>query len=568
MIQRLKLLIPLLLLCAITTSSTRCVWSQEAAPAATTVVDSAAPDAGGDKTGSAKDLADASAGPNESAKKSLKALNEHSMYGPGMQFLEDSVGQNRVGTNMMWLLLCGFMVMFMQAGFALVETGFTRAKSACHTMMMNVCIYFIGIIGFWAFGYALMYGAAGPVANLGGLAPFSDSSKVSIEGFGSLFATKGWFLSGGSYDVAICAMFLFQVVFMDTAATIPTGAMAERWKFSAFIVYGFFISIILYPIFGHWAWGGGWLSQLGNNFGLGVGYVDFAGSGVVHAVGGFCGLAGAMVLGPRLGKYNRDGTANAIPGHNIPLALLGVLVLAFGWFGFNSGSTFGAAGAGNLRIGVVAVTTMMASAGGAFVVMMYMMIRTGKPDPSMVANGFLAGLVSITAPCAFVSPSVGVLIGAIGGLIMVWAVSFLDLVRVDDPVGAVAVHGGAGIWGMLAVGIFADGTYGNGWNATLDAAGNSVPLVGLLHGGTGQFFAQLIGVVTVVIWGFGASYAFFKIQHKIMGIRSSREDELGGLDIPEMGIVAYPPDTVDPDNLDEDKPVDNYPSERPVAAAY
>ena len=562
MIQRLKMFIPLLLLCALcATSSTRSVWAQTATTT-TTVVDSAAADAGGDKTGSAKDLADASGGANEVEQKSLQALNAHSVYGPGMQFLSDSVGQNRVGINISWLLLCGFLVMFMQAGFALVETGFTRAKNACHTMMMNFCIYFIGLLGFWAFGYALMYGAAGPIASLGGLAPFTDGSKVSIDGFGSLFATKGWFLSGNSYDVGVCAMFLFQVMFMDAASTIPTGAMAERWKFSAFVVFGFFVSIILYPIFGHWAWGGGWLSQLGNNFGMGVGYVDFAGSGVVHAVGGMCGLAGAMVLGPRLGKYNRDGTANAIPGHNIPLALLGVFILAFGWFGFNAGSTFGAAGGGNLRIGLIATTTMLAGAGGGFTVMMYMMLRTGKPDPSMVANGFLAGLVAITAPVAFVSPSVGILIGAVGGLIMVWAVSFLDLVRVDDPVGAVAVHGGAGIWGMLAVGIFADGTYGNGWNGT-----TGVPLVGLLYGGTGQFFAQLIGVVTVVVWAFGASYAFFKIQHKIMGIRSSREDELGGLDIPEMGIVAYPPDTVDPDNLDEDEPVSNYPSDRPVAAA-
>ena len=545
-------------------SSTRLAWAQDSA-SAPAPASQYAPDAAGDKTGAAKDIANAGSGADDATRKSLDALNAHTVYGPGAKFLQDSIGQNRVGINMSWLLICGFMVMFMQAGFALVETGFTRAKNACHTMTMNLCIYFIGLIGFWAVGYALMYGSAGAIATLGGTAPLTDGSNVSIPGVGSIFATKGFFLSGNSYDVAVCAMFLFQVMFMDTAATIPTGAMAERWKFSAFIVFGFFVSMILYPIFGHWAWGGGWLSQLGNNFGLGVGYVDFAGSGVVHGIGGMCGLAGAMVLGPRLGKYNRDGTSNAIPGHNIPLALLGILILGFGWFGFNAGSTFGASGAGSLRIAIVAVTTMMASAGGAFTVMMFMIWRTGKADPSMIANGFLAGLVAITAPAAFVSPSVGVLIGAVGGLIMIWAVSFLDLVRVDDPVGAVAVHAGAGLWGVLAVGIFADGTYGNGWNGT-----TGVPLVGLLHGGTGQFFAQLIGCVVIVIWGFGLSYAFFKIQHSLMGIRSSREDELGGLDIPDMGIVAYPPDMVDPDNLDEDEPfVGNTPTDRPIpAAAY
>jgi ammonium transporter, Amt family len=509
-------------------------------------------DPGGSKTGAAKDLADASAAPDDETKKSLNAVNQHSMYGPGMQFLADSVGQNRVAINMAWLLIAGFLVMFMQAGFALVETGFTRAKNACHTMMMNFCVYFLGALGFWAVGYALMYGAAGSnAAAIGGIAPFADAtSTFSISGLGSLFSTNGFFLSGSNYDVGVCAMFLFQLVFMDTAATIPTGAMAERWKFGAFIVFAFFASMILYPIFGHWAWGGGWLSQLGNNFGLGVGYVDFAGSGVVHCIGGFCGLAGAMVLGPRLGKYNRDGTANAIPGHNIPLALLGVIILGFGWFGFNAGSTFGAAGAGNLRIGVIAVTTLLGSAGGALSAMLYMYWRSGKPDPSMIGNGFLAGLVAITGSAAFISPSVAVLVGAVGGLIMCWSVAFLDVVRVDDPVGAVAVHAGAGLWGVLAVGIFADGTYGAGWNGTL-INGQAAPLIGLLHGGTGQFIAQLIGAVASVVWGFGLSYVFFKVQHLLFGIRSSREDEIGGLDIPDIGIVAYPPELLDELDYDD-----------------
>lgn len=566
---------PLWLLAAICAvmfaGNSRLCMAQTATPAttasATTVPAEAVGDASGTTTGKASDLANANGALNDKAKKSLEVAGKHSYYGPGMQFLADAEGQNRVAINTVWLLVCGFLVMFMQAGFALVETGFTRAKNAVHTMTMNLCIYFIGLIGFWAVGFALMYGAASANgANLGGLSTLNANNVVAIPGLGSLFATNGFFLSGNNYDVGVCAVFLFQAVFMDTTATIPTGAMAERWKFSAFIVFGFFVSMILYPIFGHWAWGGGWLSQLGDTMGWGVGYVDFAGSGVVHTVGGMCAVAGVLVLGPRLGKYNRDGTANAIPGHNIPLALLGVLILGFGWFGFNAGSTLGASGAGNLRIGIVAVTTMMASAGGGFAAMIYMYARSGKPDPTMIANGFLGGLVAITASCAFVSPSVGVLIGAVGGLIVCWAVAFLDLVRIDDPVGAIAVHAGAGIWGVLAVGIFADGTYGNGFNGTMLADGSAKPLIGLLYGGTGQFIAQLVGALVAIAWGLGVSYAFFKIQDKVMGIRSTREDEIGGLDIPEMGSVAYPPEFLDPalqEELEED-----YAPEPVPAAVY
>ncbi|HEX8550424.1 MAG TPA: ammonium transporter [Abditibacteriaceae bacterium] len=510
-----------------------------AAPVAATPVKAlVAGDAGGTTTGTMNDIATASGALTDKDKEAIKSS------GPGLQLVAEGVGQNRIAINTVWLLICGFLVMFMQAGFALVETGFTRAKSACHTMMMNFCIYFLAMLGFWAVGFALMYGAVGPIANLGGLAPIADTTaKVSIPGLGSLFATQGFFLSGNMYDVGVCAMFLFQMVFMDTTATIPTGAMAERWKFTAFIWYALFVSMILYPIFGHWAWGGGWLSQLGNTFGLGVGYVDFAGCGVVHMVGAFCGLAGAIILGPRIGKYNRDGTANAIPGHNIPLALLGCMILALGWFGFNAGSTFGASGIGNLRIGIVATTTMLASAGGAVAAMIYMYYKSRTPDPTMVANGFLGGLVAITAAAGFVSPSIGVLIGFVGGLIVCWAIAFLDVIHVDDPIGAVAVHGGAGLWGVLAVGIFADGTYGAGWNGTLDKTGQGVPLIGLLYGGTGQFWAQCIGAVAAAAWGFGASWVFFKVQGLVMGgIRSSAEDEIDGLDIPEIGIVAYPPD--------------------------
>src|SRR2546428_549247 len=263
----------------------------------------------------------------------------------------------------MWTLLTGFLVMFMQAGFALAETGFTRAKNVAHTMMMNFMVYAIGMTGYWIMGFALQMGGASPLATLGGTGVLDGEFTISLFGkdFG-LWGTKGFFLAGSTYDVGVFALFLFQMVFMDTAATIPTGAMAERWKFSSFVIYGFFISMITYPLFANWVWGGGWLSQLGKNFGLGHGYVDFAGSSVVHMVGGVTALAGAMMLGPRIGKFNKDGTPNPIPGHNLPMAALGCFILAFGWFGFNPGSTLAGGGP---RISVIAVNTMLASAAGA-----------------------------------------------------------------------------------------------------------------------------------------------------------------------------------------------------------
>src|SRR5881296_1593838 len=274
---------------------------------------------------------------------------------------------NTVAINVVWTLLAGFLVMFMQAGFALVETGFTRAKNAAHTMSMNFMVYGIGMLGYWFCGYALQMGGVGAVASLGGTPGLNHEFTVTLFGktFG-LFGLKGFFLSGDSYDVGIFTLFLFQMVFMDTAATIPTGAMAERWKFSSFVIFGFFMSMLVYPIFANWVWGGGWLSQLGSNFGLGHGHVDFAGSSVVHMVGGVAALAGAIVLGPRIGKYTKEGSANPIPGHNIPMGVLGCFILAFGWFGFNPGSTLAG---GDLRISVIAVNTMLASASGAIFAM-------------------------------------------------------------------------------------------------------------------------------------------------------------------------------------------------------
>lgn len=512
--------------------------SPPSAPVATQVGDAA-----GDKTGGIEDIATGSGPLPEDVQARLATQS-----GKGMPLVAEAVGQNRVGINIMWTLLAAFMVMFMQAGFALVETGFTRAKNAAHTMLMNFSVYFLAILGFWIAGFAIMLGNAGEISNLGGTVPLAGGHAVSIPGLGTIFGTNGFFLAGTNYDIGVYVLFIFHMVFMDTAATIPTGAMAERWKFKAFIVYAFFMSLILYPVFAHWAWGGGWLSQLGNNFQLGVGYVDFAGSGVVHTVGGFCALAGAAVLGPRIGKFNKDGSSNAIPGHNLPFALLGTMILAFGWFGFNAGSTLGAAGAGNLRIGIVAVTTMLASAGGGAAAMIYLYWTTKRPDPTMIANGFLGGLVAITAPCAFVSAPIAVLIGAIAGVLVCLAVPFVDKLLIDDPVGAISVHGACGFWGVLCVGLFADGTYGNGFNGTV-VNGVAVPLKGLfMGGGFGQLGAQLVGGVTAVLWAFGASFLFFKIQDRIMGIRSHPEDEIEGLDIPETGILAYPSFSTETEN--------------------
>ena len=323
------------------------------------------------------------------------------------------------------------------------------------------------------------------------------------------------------------------MVFMDTTATIPTGAMAERWKFSAFVVYGFFIAAILYPVFGSWVWGGGWLAALGRNLGLGHGAVDFAGSSVVHAVGGFAALAGALVLGPRIGKFAKDGAPKVILAHNLPLAILGVIILVFGWIGFNGASTLAAT---DLRFTVVIVNTFIASAAGCLSAMFLVWKKYGKPDPSMAANGMLAGLVGITAPCAFVDPVGAFFIGLIAGLIVVGSIVFVEgRLKVDDPVGAVSVHGVCGVWGVLAVGLFADGSYGAGWN------GVEGTVTGLLYGGgLGQLGAQVITAAVAASWAFGVMYAFFKVQDKLQGIRVTRDEETIGLDVPEMGVAAYP----------------------------
>ncbi len=469
--------------------------------------------------------------------------------------LADLVNQNRLGINFVWVLICGYLVMIMQVGFALVETGFCRAKNAMHVMLMNFMVYGLGMLGYFVAGFAFQFGGIGRVGvpNLGGLGVLNQEWTINLAGTDwGLLGHSGFFLAGSGYDVAVAVMFLFQMMFMDTTATIPTGAMAERWKWTAFVVYGFFVSAIIYPVFGNWAWGGGWLSQLGS-IGLGAGYLDFAGSGVVHAVGGWTALAGAIVLGARIGKYNKDGSSNAIPGHNIVLATAGTFILAFGWFGFNPGSTLGASGMGNLRIGIVAVSTMLAGASGALMAMIYTWATSKKPDPGMCLNGLLAGLVAITAPSGFVSPYFAVVIGAIAGVLVVVGAAVIDRVlHVDDPVGAIAVHGVNGAWGQLALGLFADGTMNY----------NGLTARGLFFGDAGQLGAQVVGTVVAFVWAFGVSWVFFKAVDAVIGMRVAPEVELAGLDLPELGLPGYSPDA-EPYRMPLPLPVAGHP--HPVA---
>jgi len=400
-----------------------------------------------------------------------------------------------VALDFVWMLVAAFLVYFMQAGFAMVEAGFCRAKNATNLMMKNLLDFVMGSLAYFIVGFALMYGA--------------DAAGI--------IGTNGWFM-GGNYDVTVYRDFMFQVVFAATAATIVSGAVAERLKFSAYLVYSIVLSAVIYPVYGHWVWGGGWLAQLATPF------HDFAGSGVVHALGGFVGLAGALVLGPRFGKYGKDGKPRAIPGHSIPLAALGVFILWFGWFGFNAGSSL----SGNdLRIAVIAVNTNMAAAAGSAVALLITKLKTGKFDIGMALNGALAGLVAITAPCAVVSGGSAIIIGAIAGAIVVASIYTVENLGVDDPVGAFSVHGMNGIWGLLAVGLFADGTYGD--------------VTGLLFGGgTAQFVSQAIGAGVVAVWAFLLGFALFKGMDLVMGVRVSPEEELRGLDVDEHGSPAYP----------------------------
>jgi Amt family ammonium transporter len=392
--------------------------------------------------------------------------------------------------NYLWTLVAAALVFFMQAGFAMVEAGFTRAKNAVNILMKNLMDFSLGSLGYWAIGFALMFGA-------------------SKTGF---FGTTGFFLSDFTPDGDpwVLAFWMFQVVFAATAATIVSGAMAERTKFVGYLAYSVIVSAIIYPIFGSWAWGSlfngsGWLE--------GLGFIDFAGSTVVHSVGGWAALAGAIVLGPRLGKYGKDGKPRAIMGHNMPMAALGVFILWLGWFGFNPGSTTTA----DKSIAMIFVNTNLAAAAGAAFALFTSWIKFGKPEVGMSLNGALAGLVGITAGCANVTPGSAIVIGAVAGILVVMSVLFFEKLKIDDPVGAVSVHGVCGAWGTLAAGLF-------------NIGGATAKII----------MVQLMGIGACFVWTFGAAFIMFKLISMTIGLRVSPEEEIEGLDHTEHAGIAYP----------------------------
>ena len=411
------------------------------------------------------------------------------LYAQGTS-VEVKIADVQTNADYVWTLVAAFLVFFMQAGFAMVEAGLTRSKNTVNILMKNLMDFSVGSLAFWAIGFGIMFG----VTN-------------------GIFGTTGFFFSDFSLDGDpwVFAFWMFQVVFAATAATIVSGAMAERTKFVGYLVYSAVVSAIIYPIFGSWAWGSlfhgnGWLE--------GLGFIDFAGSSVVHSVGGWAALAGAIVLGPRIGKYTKDGKPRAIPGHNLTLAALGTFILWFGWFGFNPGSTTAA----NTDIALIAVNTNLAAAAGAVAAMFTAWIIFKKPEATMTFNGALAGLVAITAPCANVSPLSAVILGLVAGILVVLSVIFFDKVlKVDDPVGAISVHGVCGAWGTLAAGLF-------------DINGFNWSVVGV----------QALGILACFAWAFTTAFILFKVIQKTIGLRVKPEEELEGLDIGEHGLEAYP----------------------------
>jgi Amt family ammonium transporter len=464
-------------------------------------------------------------------KKALDEFNEMARKEPLAIRLARSVGHNRVAINMAWTLVTGFLVMFMQAGFAMVESGLCRAKNVSHTMAMNLMIYPLAMLGFYACGFAFMFGGFTSASTMGGPSVMTGSLMVG-DGW-TILGTKGFFLQGNFYDTSVFALFFFQMVFMDTAATITTGAAAERWKFSAFMLYAVAVGTVIYPVYGCWVWGGGWCSQLGAKLHLGHGTCDFAGSSVVHLQGGIMAFWFAKLLGPRMGKYNKDGSANVIPAHNIPMCVIGTFILAFGWFGFNPGSSLAAT---DLRNAMSVVNTMLSSGAGAVGATMWLWkVRGNKPDTSMMCSGMLAGLVAITAPCAFVGSFSACVIGLVAGVLVVESVFFVERkLKIDDPVGAISVHGTSGLWGILSVGLFADGSYPTWGYNYVDG-----PVRGLFFGDAGQLGAQAIGALACISYVSLSSIAVYKAIDALVGNRVSREVEVEGLDVPEMGSLGY-----------------------------
>ncbi len=411
----------------------------------------------------------------------------------------EKVSDAKYMADTLWVLLAAFLVFFMQAGFAMVESGFTRAKNAVNILMKNLMDFSMGSIAYWAIGFAIMFGTGNV---------FMGTSGWFVPADSTAFASLEW------SSVPTHAAWLFQLVFAATAATIVSGAMAERTQFKSYLIYSVFITGIIYPIVGHWIWGGGWLSNMGMS--------DFAGSTVVHSTGGWLALTGAVVLGPRLGKYDNDGNPRPIAGHNLPLAALGVFILWLGWFGFNPGSQMGADA---VEISSIAVTTNLAAAAGAITAMITAWIMLGKPDAGMSLNGALAGLVAITAGCASVGPRDAAIIGAIGGIVVVLSVLMFERLRIDDPVGAISVHGTCGAVGTILLGFFA----------------NTEDSKGVFYGGGFELlWAQIVGVVAVLVWCLVTGFILFSAIKAVTGLRVTEEEEQAGLDYEEHGASAYP----------------------------
>ena len=417
----------------------------------------------------------------------------------------EKVDDAKYMADTLWVLVAAFLVFFMQAGFAMVESGFTRAKNAVNILMKNLMDFSMGSIAYWAIGFAIMFGAGNAFMGTSGWFVPSETLEAGAAASSSIFSALEW------SSVPTYAAWLFQLVFAATAATIVSGAMAERTQFKSYLIYSVFITGIIYPIVGHWVWGGGWLSSLGMS--------DFAGSTVVHSTGGWLALTGAIVLGPRLGKYDGEGKPRPIAGHNLPLAALGVFILWLGWFGFNPGSQMGADA---LDIAKIAVTTNIAAAAGAITAMITAWFMLGKPDAGMSLNGALAGLVTITAGCASVSPTSAAIMGAIGGIVVVLSVLLIENLRIDDPVGAISVHGTCGALGTLLLGLF-DSSSGV-----------------FFGGGFSLLWAQFVGVIAVLVWCLVTGFILFYGIKAITGLRVTEEEEQVGLDLEEHGASAYP----------------------------
>ncbi len=430
--------------------------------------------------------------------------------------VEDMVAELKVGMDTMWVMIAGMLVFFMNAGFCMLETGFCRQKNAVNVLAKNLIVFSLATIAFWAIGFGLMFSDGnGFLGTSGGFfLTGEDNSPATLEAYKGIFSALNW------TGVPLGAKFFFQLVFAGTAATIVSGAVAERIKFVSFLLFSLLLVGIAYPITGHWIWGGGWLYKLG--------FFDFAGSTVVHAMGGWSALVGAIFLGPRIGKYNADGSANAIPAHNMSIATLGALILWLGWFGFNPGSTMGV-GNGNALVHI-ALTTNTGAAFGGVAATIVAWLYLGKPDLSMVINGLLAGLVAVTAPCAFISVPSAAVIGTIGGVLVVFAVGFFDGLKIDDPVGAVSVHLINGVWGTIALGLFSEA----------DKFGSAGPKLGLLFGGGfEQLMPQIIGTVAVAVMTIVTTSIFWIVLKATLGIRVDEEEELMGLDMSEHSMEAY-----------------------------